>query len=180
MLPNPLHPAIVHFPVVLVFLLPISAAAAIWTIRKGSRATRAWLVPLAIAAALSLTSWLAVETGENQDERVEQVVQEQALDTHEEAAEAFLTGTLVVLLVTAAGFIRGPVGKISRVAAGVGALALVAGGAYVGHTGGQLVYKYGAASAYANPSGGQAPKVEPARATALQVSHRNNRTGDHD
>ena len=80
MLPNPLHPAIVHFPVVLVFLLPISAAAALWTIRKGSRATRAWMVPLLIAAALSFTSWLSVETGENQDEQVEEVVQEQALD----------------------------------------------------------------------------------------------------
>jgi uncharacterized membrane protein len=180
MLPNPLHPAIVHFPIVLVFLLPISAAVAIWTIRKGSRATRAWIVPLAIAAALSFTSWLAVQTGENQDERVEQVVQEQALDTHEEAAEMFLTGSIVILLVTAAGFLRGPAGKVSRVAAGVGAVALVIGGAYVGHTGGQLVYKYGAASAYANPSTAPTPQRESIRATALQVSRTTNRTEDHD
>ena len=178
MLPNPLHPAIVHFPVVFVLLLPISAAIAIWTIRKGSRATRAWMVPLAIAAALSLTSWLSVETGESQDEQVEQVVQEQALETHEEAAEAFLTASIVVLLVTGAGLIRGPVGKVSRVAAGVCALGLAAGGAYVGHTGGQLVYKYGAASAYTQPSAPRA-KDESTR-TALQVSRTSNRTEDND
>jgi uncharacterized membrane protein len=180
MLPQPLHPAIVHFPVVLVFLLPISVAVAIWTIRKGARATRAWMVPLAIAAALSFTSWLSVETGENQDERVERVVQEQALDTHEEAAEAFLTGSIVVLLVTGAGLIRGPIGKFSRVATGVAALALVAGGAYVGHTGGQLVYKYGAASAYATPSTVTADSSEPARLTAIAASRQSNSTEDND
>lgn len=152
MLPDPLHPAIVHFPVVLAFLLPISALVAIWTIRKGARPTRAWLVPLAIAVALSLSSWVAVQTGENQDERVERVVQEQPLDTHEEAAEAFLTASVVVLLVAAGGLIKGPIGTIGRVGATLGAVALVAGAAYVGHTGGQLVYRYGAASAYATPA----------------------------
>ena len=170
MLPEPLHPAIVHFPVVLVFLLPISAAASIWTIRRGASAARAWMIPLAIAAVLSFTSWLAVETGESQDERVERVVNEQVLETHEEAAEAFLTASIVVLLVTAAGLVRGPIGRVSRVAAGVAALGLVAGGAYVGHTGGQLVYKYGAASAYATPSTLTAGKGESGRATAIAAS----------
>jgi uncharacterized membrane protein len=151
MLPDPLHPAIVHFPVVLAFLLPISAAVAIWTIRKGARPMRAWMVPLAIAAGLTLSTWVSVQTGESQGEKVERVVQEQPLESHEEAAEALLTGSAVVLLITAAGLLRGPIGTISRVAATVGAVALVAGAAYVGHTGGQLVYKYGAASAYTNP-----------------------------
>ena len=178
MLPQPLHPAIVHFPVVLVFLLPISAAVAIWTIRKGSRATRAWAVPLAIAAALSLTSWLSVETGESQDERVEQVVQEQALETHEEAAEAFLTGSIVVLLITAAGLARGSIGKVSRIAAAVGGLALIAAGAYVGHTGGQLVYRYGAASAYANPSSAPAADDETGRVVSLTASRPSDRAED--
>jgi uncharacterized membrane protein len=151
MLPNPLHPAIVHFPLVLAFLLPISAVIAVWTIRKGSRVTRAWLVPLAIAGALSLSSWASVETGENQDERVEQVVAEQPLDTHEDAAERFLTASIVVLLITGAGLAKGKAGGVARFASLAVAIALVGGAAYVGHTGGQLVYKHGAASAYAIP-----------------------------
>ncbi|HEX6574514.1 MAG TPA: DUF2231 domain-containing protein [Gemmatimonadaceae bacterium] len=152
MLPYPLHPAIVHFPVVLAFLLPISAAIAIWTIRKGARVNRAWMVAVAIAATLSLSSWVSVETGENQDDKVEQVIQEGALDTHEEAAEAFLTGSIVLLVIAAGGLIRGRIGSTMRIVAAAGSVALLAGGAYVGHTGGQLVYKYGAASAYATPS----------------------------
>jgi len=151
MLPNPLHPAIVHFPVVLAFLLPISAVVAIWTIRRGARATRAWLAPLSIAAALTLSSWVSVETGESQNEKVERVVKEQPLEAHEEAAEAFLTGSAVVLLIAAAGLVRGRVGTAFRVVTTLGSLGLIGGAAYVGHTGGQLVYKYGAASAYASP-----------------------------
>jgi uncharacterized membrane protein len=156
MLPDPLHPAIVHFPVVLAFLLPISAFVALWTIRKGARVTRAWAVPLAVAAALALSSWAATETGESQEEKVENVVAEAPFEAHEEAAELFMTGSALVLLLTAAGMIKGITGRVGRVVTAVAAIALVAGGAYVGHTGGQLVYKYGAASAYA-PAGGVAP-----------------------
>ena len=172
MLPNPLHPAIVHFPVVLAFLLPIAAFVAIWTIRKGTRVTRAWAVPLAIAAALTLSSWAATETGESQEEKVEKVVAEAPFEAHEEAAELFMAGSAAVLLLTAAGLVKGITGRIGRVAATAGALALVAGGAYVGHTGGQLVYKYGAASAYA-PSGPTAP-------SRAAVSLTSNRGGDDD
>lgn len=180
MLPNPLHPAIVHFPVVLAFLLPISAAVAIWTIRKGARPMRAWMVPLAIAAGLTLSSWVSVQTGESQGEKVERVVQEQPLESHEEAAEAFLTGSAVLLLVAAAGLLRGPVGKVLRVAATVGAVVLVAGAAYVGHTGGQLVYKYGAASAYANPTAGSATASESNGDSPIAVINASNRSNGGD
>ena len=174
MLPNPLHPAIVHFPVVLAFLLPISAVAAIWTIRKGARVTRAWAVPLAIAAALTLSSWAATETGEAQEEKVEKVVAEAPFEAHEEAAELFMTGSAAILLLTAGGLARGITGRIGRVAATAGALVLVAGGAYVGHTGGELVYQYGAASAYA-PAGGAAPTE-----SRNTISLTSNRGADHD
>src|SRR6185437_512774 len=52
MLPNPLHPAVVHFPVVLAFLLPLFVGGAIWAIRRGANPRRAWLVPLAGSAGL--------------------------------------------------------------------------------------------------------------------------------
>jgi uncharacterized membrane protein len=152
MLPNPLHPAIVHFPIVLAFLLPFVAAGALWAIRRGARSRRAWIVPLALSAALALSAWVSVETGEAQDERVEQVVPGQALDRHEDAAELFLNLSGVLLLVTAAGLAGGAVGKSARVVAMIGAAALVVVVARVGHTGGQLVYQYDAASAYAHPA----------------------------
>jgi uncharacterized membrane protein len=149
MLPDPLHPVVVHFPVVLAVLLPIFAAGALWTIRRGTTPRRAWRVPVALAAALALSSWVAVQTGEAQDERVENVVAERPLETHEEAAEAFLAMSGGLVLLMAAGLSRGVVGRSARVLATVGAAALVVAAARVGHTGGQLVYRYGAAGAYA-------------------------------
>ena len=148
MLPNPLHPAVVHFPVVLAFLLPLFVAGALLAIRRGADARRAWLLPFAGAAALALSAWAAVETGGAQSERVERVVSEQAIDSHEEMAEAFLAVSASVAVVALAGLVGGIPGKAARVLTGIGSLALVVVVARVGHSGGQLVYRYGAASAY--------------------------------
>lgn len=154
MLPDPLHPAIVHFPVVLAFLLPLFAAGAMWAIRRGAKAGRAWLIPLAGAAALAASTWAAVETGESQSERVEHVVAERPLDTHEESAELLLTLSAGLAVVAAIGLAGGRIGGAARLITTAGALALVVVATRVGHSGGQLVYRYGAASAYSTTAGG--------------------------
>lgn len=171
MLPNPLHPAVVHFPIVLAVLLPLFAIGALVAIRKGARPLRAWSLPLAVGAALTLSSWVAVETGEDQDERVERVVAEQPLETHEERAEMFLTLSGVLLLVSATGLVRGVVGRAGRITATVGAVALVVAAAQVGHSGGELVYRHGAASAYVPNQGG---------ASASAVTPTNGRVADRE
>lgn len=148
MLPNPLHPAVVHFPVVLAFLLPAMALGTLWAIRRGARARRAWALPLSFAVALAASAWLAVETGEGQDERVEKVVAEQPLSTHEDMAETFMAASMVLAVVAAAGLLGGIPGHAARLVTAAGSLMLLAGAARVGHSGGELVYKYGAASAY--------------------------------
>jgi len=152
---DPLHPAVVHFPVVLGFLLPLFAAGALWAIRRGAAVNRAWLFPTAIAAALALSAWVAVETGGAQSERVERVVADQVIESHEEMAEAFLAASAGLAVIALVGLIGGLTGKTARVVTAIGALALVGLAVRVGHSGGQLVYRYGAASAYT--SSGAAP-----------------------
>lgn len=150
----PLHPLVVHFPVVLAVLLPISIVVALWVIRKGATSRRVWSVPVAMAAALALSAWVATETGESQEDRVERVVAEGALHSHEEAAERFLVLSGVLALVAAVGLARGTVGRAARLVTAVGAVGIVGAGVQVGHSGGLLVYREGAASAYANPTRG--------------------------
>ncbi|MDF2772763.1 MAG: hypothetical protein K0S86_2258 [Geminicoccaceae bacterium] len=148
----PLHPLVVHFPIVLVVLLPIFVLAALWAVRKGTTPRRAWAVPMAAAAALTVSSWVATQTGESQEDKVEAVVSKGALHEHEESAERFLMLSGVLLVVAAGGFARGTVGRAARYVTAAGAVGLVAAGALVGHSGGLLVYRHGAASAYAAPS----------------------------
>ncbi|MHB1097133.1 MAG: DUF2231 domain-containing protein [Gemmatimonadaceae bacterium] len=153
MLPDPMHPIVVHFPIVLSILLPIVALVSLYAIKGGARPRRAWGVAVAVAAALTLSSWVAVETGEQQEERVEEVVGEARLDTHANAGETLLFTSVGVLAVLALGLMPGDKGRVARYAGAVGTLA-VAGMAFrVGMTGGDLVYKYDAASAYTAPGG---------------------------
>lgn len=148
----PLHPLVVHFPVVLAVLLPISVLVALWAIRRGTTPRSAWALPLVVAAALTVSAWVATETGEHEEDRVEQVVGDAAMHGHEEAAERFLVLSGVLLLVAAVGLAPRTVGEAARILTAVGAFGLLAAGVQVGHSGGELVYRHGAASAYSGPA----------------------------
>jgi len=148
MLPDPLHPAVVHFPIVLMFLLPLAAIGALWQRRRSPGARGPWVLTTALAGALTASAWLAVETGERDEEGVERVVPEAALETHEEAAERFLWLSAGVLALAGTGLLRGRVGTAARAATAVGAVGLVVAGTLVGHSGGALVYQYGAGAAH--------------------------------
>lgn len=153
MLPNPLHPAVVHFPIVLAILLPLVVLGAIWAIRRGSRPGRAWAIPLAVAALLAVSAFVSLRTGQAEEERVETVVTETALHEHEEAAERFLVLSGVLLLVAVVGLGRGVVGTSARLVTAAGSVLLLAAGVQVGAAGGELVYRHNAGSVYAQNAG---------------------------
>lgn len=162
MIPDPLHPAVVHFPIALAFLLPMFAVGALWAIRRGAGARVAWAIPVALAVVLAGTAWAALETGEAEEERVEDVVAESPLHEHEEAGELFLVLSGLVALVAAAGMAGGTVGTAGRLLATVGSLAVLIAGVSVGRAGGELVYEHGAARPYvqAVTAGADPPAAE--------------------
>lgn len=163
-----------HFPIVLTFLLPISIVAALWAVRKGTPPRRGWSFPVIVAAALAVSAFVASRTGESEEERVERVVAENAIETHEEAAERFVVLSGVLLVVSLAGFLPRTVGQAARIVTTAGALGLVAAGVQVGHSGGTLVYREGAASAYTNAA---APAGERASAPR-EISRADDHAGD--
>lgn len=147
-LPVPLHPLIVHLPIALTVLVPLFAVGTLWAVKRGAPPRRTWGITVALLAVLLGSGQLAKETGEDEEEAVEQVVGDAALETHEEAADVFMAVTGAVLLVAAAGLAGGQIGTVARVVATAGTVALVVVGYNVGHSGGALVYEHGAASAY--------------------------------
>ena len=95
MLPNPLHPAIVHFPVVLAFLLPVTIVVALWAIGRelGSSRVGRSVRDRGRARGKRLGGR---RDGEAQDERVERVVAEAPLSAHEEWPRLFWPAPLVL------------------------------------------------------------------------------------
>ena len=140
MLPNPLHPAIVHFPIVLMFLVPVAASGALWMIRRGANPLEAWGITVAMCGALALSAWVAVETGEDQSRHAERLVGETPIESHENSARVFLAMSGVLLVVAAGGLLRGEAGRAARLVSTFGALGLLGAGYQVGHSGGALVY----------------------------------------
>lgn len=153
-LPTPLHPMIVHLPIALTVLTPFFAAGALWAVRRGASVRPAWGLATAMLVLLFASGWAALRTGEREEERVEEVVGESALEGHEEAAELFLWSAGIVVLLAGAGFLHGRIGNMARIAAAAGTLALLGTGYNVGHSGGALVYSQNAGAAYSAAAGG--------------------------
>lgn len=153
MLPEPLHPAVVHFPIVLAVLLPLAVLGALFAVRRGASLRPTWAVPVVLAVGLTGSAWLSIETGEAQEDRVEAVVPEAAIHTHEERAERFLVFSGAVMAVLAVGFAGGLVGSSARAVGAVASVLLLVPAVQVGASGGELVYKHGAASAYVGSVG---------------------------
>ncbi len=148
LIPTPLHPAVVHLPMALAVLAPIFAVGAAIAVRRGAAPARSWSLAVGMLLALSASAWFSIETGEDQEDRVENVVPKAALHAHEEAADTFLWLSVGVLGVAGVGLFRNRVAAPARLLATAGSVLLLVAGYRVGHSGGALVYTHGAASAY--------------------------------
>jgi uncharacterized membrane protein len=158
MLPDPLHPAVVHLPIALALLVPMAALFALAGARAGLWPVRSWAFVVLFQALLVGSAWLAIETGEDQEERVEKVVAERYIEEHEAAAEWLLRAAALALVVIGAGLAPGRIGAVARPLGLVLSLAVAGAATRVGHSGGLLVYQHGAASAYAQDA---PPPAEP-------------------
>lgn len=169
----PLHPAIVHLPLGLAFVIPMLAAGFAWALWKEQIRRRSWLAVIALQAVLLAAGLVAMNTGEREEGRVERIVPEAALEQHEEYAEQFLWATGVTLVL--AGLVlasrRRSVARSLTVATVAGTLIVAAAAVRVGHAGGRLVYVHNAGAVYGSaaqngPAGqGGAEPAEAARRT---------------
>jgi uncharacterized membrane protein len=164
MLPDPLHPAVVHLPIALAVLTPLLALLTLFARRHGFLPARAWTGIVLLQALLAGSAWLALETGEDQEERVEKFVAERHIEEHEEAAERMLAVSVAVLLFSAAGLLTGRLGTVGHVATIAGGAAAFAAAIATGHSGGELVYRHGAASAYVQSAASPPDVAAPPRA----------------
>jgi uncharacterized membrane protein len=161
MLPDPLHPAVVHFPIALSALIPLFAALILLAIRAGRMPARAWAVVVLMQALLVVSAWVAHDTGHDQEERVEKVVKESLIEEHEEAADWVFWLAVAGLAPAGLGLAAGSAGVWGRAGALAIALFTLAAAVRTGYLGGELVYRHGAANAYVEKSTLAAPGAAP-------------------
>lgn len=149
------HPKVVHLPIALAVLMPAITGGALWAWRRGWLDRRAWVGVVLLQAILLGSGVLAMNTGETEEDRVEQVVAEAPIEAHEEAAELFVWSSAAVLLLIALPLTL-PEGRLRQAAAlaALGGTLVVLGLGYrTGEAGGRLVYEHGAAQAYTAGTG---------------------------
>ena len=106
---------------------------------------------------MALCAWLSTRTGEDQEETVARVVDEEHIEVHEEMGERVLLLAGITLVLAASGLAPGKIGLIGRVLAAGSTVVLLFATLQTGHSGGELVYRHGAADAYVhrgNPEDG--------------------------
>lgn len=158
LVPSPLHPALVHFPIVLILLGTIVAIVAAATVRWNLRWAAAAILALGAIGAV-----VAAGTGEEEGEAIDQTPAVSALlEQHAQWAER----TEVVAIAAAILAVAAVVGtrwRLARHGLGVvSAVAAIAASVCVfetGHRGGQLVYRHAAGVNLAPPGAVEATKA---------------------
>lgn len=108
-----------------------------------------WLIIIGLQLAVVATGYIALESGEAEEDKVEKIVGKKIIHEHEEAAEVFVGSTVIALVLSiAVFFIRKDIGFFIKLGiAGLGIISCYL--AYrTGHIGGEIVYGHGAARAY--------------------------------
>ncbi|NNF03764.1 MAG: hypothetical protein HKN17_04795 [Rhodothermales bacterium] len=146
MLPDPLHPAVVHFPIVLMYIAPLVTAFVLSRMKRSESSARMWLVIPILLAVVAVSGFAAQQSGEAGEDLAERLVDHDTIERHEEQANLFVWFTVASVVVAVAAFAAGPVGSFLRV---LTLILTVVGAVLVtrtGHSGGTMVYDHMIAS----------------------------------
>jgi uncharacterized membrane protein len=150
----PLHPKIVHLPIALAVLMPVMSAGllAAWWAELLPR--RTWLIAVLLQGLLLASGVTALRTGQTEEDRVERVVAERLIESHEAAAERFVwaAGAVLLLAIVGATVPKDAYARRAAIATTLGTLLVLFLGYRTGEAGGRLVYQHGAADAYVVPA----------------------------
>jgi uncharacterized membrane protein len=181
----PIHPSVVHFPIVLTMILPVLVLAFAFMIRTNKMSPHGWLIIIGLQLTTVMTGYIALETGETDEKIAEKVVSKKLIHAHEESAKIFV-GIAVLALVTsiAVFFIRKDLQfKVYLV---IMLINLIAGVQVwrVGLSGGELVYLHGAGSAHEiqeAPEGQAATPGKPSTESSMSLDENESlKVDDHE
>jgi uncharacterized membrane protein len=145
----PIHPELVHLPVGVALVVPLVALGLALALWKQRLPTAAFGVVVGLQVVALGGGFASYVTGGQDQEKVQKLVPEKAIEAHEEAAELFLWGQVLALVLSSAVLLaQGNAAKVAPALAVLAALGVAGLAARAGHRGGELVYRSGAAAAH--------------------------------
>ena len=161
-MPTLFHPVIVHFPIVVTALMPFLILIFAYMIKINKMTPRGWLIIIGLQLVVTITGYVALESGEIEEEAVARVVDKTFINQHEEAAEIFVgTSVIVLVLSTAVFFLRTEFQFYSKLAIALISIVSTYLGYHAGKLGKDLIYTHGAASVYAGEHRGESQGLLP-------------------
>ncbi|MCG3172534.1 MAG: hypothetical protein GMKNLPBB_00687 [Myxococcota bacterium] len=147
---TPLHPVVVHLPLALAMVNIVIGGLLGFAIWRKLLPLRTWTVFFVLQLLLVGGAFVAMNTGEADEEVVEASVAEQYIETHEDRAKVFTWFGVLVLVMSAVPFFVKKESMQPAVFGSILVASLILGGLGIatGKAGGELVYKHGAANAY--------------------------------
>jgi len=143
----PLHPAIVHVPLGLAFVMPLVATALAWAIWWAKLPRGAFAIVAGLQLVLSVAGFVAIGLGHDDAEKAAAYTPTPAIEAHEEAAETFVWVSVGVLALSVATlFVPRSKAPILAAVVAAGTVAVTALAVDAGRKGGTLVFQYGAGS----------------------------------
>jgi uncharacterized membrane protein len=165
MLDGPLHPALVHVPLGLSFVVPLVAIGISFAFLRGRLPRSAFAILAGLQLVLAGSGFAAMAAGDRDERPVKQVVGKQLVHDHEERAETFVwTATAVAALGIALLLVPARLVKPAAALVVAGNLAVAALAFATGKAGGEIVYRHGGAAAFAErtkvalPTGARGPQ----------------------
>lgn len=154
----PLHPAVVHIPIAIGLLIPFLALVIFIGIKKEFFTSKTWVLVVLLQMIVVVSSVVALRTGENEEHTVEKVINEEIIEKHEDLGKKVPIASGVILIVTILGLIKNQkFATAAQIASLLGMLGTAVLVYQAGHSGGELVYKHNAASAYQQQKTQQSP-----------------------
>ncbi|MCB0376962.1 MAG: hypothetical protein KDD33_00590 [Bdellovibrionales bacterium] len=150
----PYHPMVVHLPIALAIIIPILSLFLWGAIKCKKASAKSWGILVVLTALYLVSSLAAVKSGEFDEDLVEDKIGKKLVHEHEERGEKIPWVAGVLLIAYTVTYVTGR-SKLSwtHKLCTVLSIAAVYPIILAGHSGGQLVYKHGAASAHTKDNG---------------------------